>query len=141
MLNTTRRAIILLMCAALTSPGCATTGAVGSARRPVRTAAADASVLLEYVQSLPPGSLVRVERANGRTLRGILMKATAGSLIVQPRTRIPEPPVEVALTEVLSVTPESPNGHNLVKAVALGAAAGAGAALTVFVILLTIYSD
>jgi hypothetical protein len=135
-----RPMIALLMCAVLASPGCATTGAAGGAQAPRGAAGGDPSVLSDYVQTLPPGSTVRVERRSGRTLRGTLMKATDSRVIVQPRTRIPEPPVDIALTDVFSVTPESPAGHSLARAIAAGAAAGAGAALAVFFIILT-YAD
>jgi hypothetical protein len=142
MLNATslmKRVVALLVCSALATPGCATTGV--AAPRAADPQAADRTVLAEYVQRLPPGAAVRVERTKGRTLRGTLMKATAQSLIIQPRTRVPEPPVEVPLTDVLSVTPESQNGSNLGKAIGVGAAAGAGAALAVFLIILAVFSD
>lgn len=141
MLITVRRAMVLMMCAVLSSPGCATTGVIPSAQTPVRGAVAEASVLSEYVQRLPPGSTVRVERTTGKALQGTLMKATDRSVVIQPRTRIPEPPVEVALTDVRSVTPESPEGRNMGRAIAVGAAAGAGAALAVFLIIVAAYAD
>jgi hypothetical protein len=99
------------------------------------------TVIAEYVQKLPLGAAVRVERARGRALRGTLLKATERSLILQPRTRLPEPPVEVPLSEVLSVVPESTNGANLAKAIGIGVAAGAGAALGVFLIILAALGD
>jgi hypothetical protein len=97
-------------------------------------------VLAEYVQRLPAGAAVRIARAGGRSVRGTLMKATAQSLIVQPRTRIPEPPIEIALADVISVTPDT-NGSGLGKAIGVGVAAGAGAALAVFLIIAAIYAD
>ncbi len=141
-LSLMKRMIALLLCSALAAPGCATAGAAGatSARTSERRIT-DRAVLAEYVQKLPAGSAIRVERADGRTLRGTLMKATDRSLIVQPRTRIPEPAVEVALDDVLSVTPDSQNGNNLGKAIGVGAAAGAGAALAVFLIIIAVFSD
>jgi hypothetical protein len=74
-------------------------------------------------------------------LRGTLMKATADAIVVQPRTRLPEPPIEIPLAEVLTVTPESGNGGSIGKAIAAGVAAGAGAALVTFFVLLSIFSD
>jgi hypothetical protein len=137
MQKTMRRAIALMMCAVVISPGCATM------RVPAQTAdytrQADAAVLADYVQRLPPGSFVKVERAGGRTLRGTLMKATGSTVVVQPRTRIPEPPVEVALSEVLNVVPDTPPTANIAKAIVAGAAAGAGAALAMFFIILSAY--
>jgi hypothetical protein len=141
MLKNLRRAVSLMMCTMLVAPGCATTRATRAQMPGRSTAAADPSMLAEYVQKLAPGSPVRVERTVGGSLRGILIKATDRSVVVQPRTRIPEPPVEVALTDVLSVTPESPRGSNFAKAIAAGAAAGAGAALGIFLILVAAYSD
>jgi hypothetical protein len=137
------RVIALLMCSALAVTGCATTGrAAGVGARTAGGRITDRDVLAEYVQRLPPGSVVRVERAKGPALRGTLMKATGQSLIIQPRTRVPEPAVEVALSEVLSVVPDPPNnGAMLGKAIGVGAAAGAGAALAVFFIIVAMVSD
>lgn len=139
MQKTMRRAIALMMCAVVISPGCATM------RVPAQTAddtrRADTAVLADYVQRLPPGSFVKVERAGRRTLRGTLMKATSSTVVVQPRTRIPEPPVEVALSEVLNVVPDTPRSANIAKAIVAGAAAGAGAALAAFFIILSVYED
>jgi hypothetical protein len=70
-----------------------------------------------------------------------LIRATDRSVVILPRTRIPEPPVEVALSDVLSVIPESPRGSNIGKAIAAGAAAGAGATFAVFMIIVALYDD
>lgn len=130
-----------MMCTMLAAPGCATTRATRVQAPGHSTAAADQSLLSEYVQKLTPGSAVRVDRTAGGSVRGTLIKATDRSVVVQPRTRLPEPPVEVALSDVLSVTPESPRGPNIAKAIAAGAAAGAGAALAVFLIIVAAYAD
>lgn len=140
----TRQSIAVTMCAALLS-GCATGGGprVAMMSLPQSTAskaAPDPAVMAEYVQKLPLGTKVRVDRASGRSVRGTLMKATAESIIVQPRTRLPEPPVEIPLADVLAVTPEAPNG-NIGKAIGIGAAAGAAAALGVILILILTFSD
>jgi hypothetical protein len=142
MLKTVRRAVALMMCTVLVAPGCATTTRATRVQTPGHsTAAADQSMLAEYVQKLMPGSAVRVERTAGGSLRGTLIRATDRSVVIQPRTRIPVPPVDVPLSDVLSVIPESPRGSNFAKAVAAGAAAGAGAALGIFLILVAAYSD
>ena len=141
MMNTIRRAVALVMCTVLVAPGCATTRATRVQTPGHTTAPADQSMLAEYVQKLTPGSAVRVERTGGKSVRGTLLKATDRSVVVQPRTRLPEPPVEVAMGDVLSVTPESPRGANLAKAIAAGAAAGAGAALGIFLIIIAAYND
>jgi hypothetical protein len=98
-------------------------------------------VLADYVQTLPAGSLVKVHRSDARAVRGTLLKATDQFVVVQPRTRVPEPPVEIPLDTVISVTLETRDGGSIGKAIAIGAAAGAGAALAVFLIIAAIYAD
>jgi type IV pilus biogenesis protein CpaD/CtpE len=135
-----RRIIAVILCASLA--GCATAGGPRVAASPQNRRISDPAVLAEYVQKLPPGSAVHVERTNGKALRGTLMKATETLLIVQPRTRIPEPAVEIPLTDVLSVTPEPAGGGNTIaKAIGAGAAAGAAAAVAVFFVILAMFND
>lgn len=137
------RTIAILVCVAVINAGCATatTGGVRFADGSQQSAATRAAIA-EYVQQLKPGLAVRVGRSDGRTIRGTLMKATADTLVLQPRARVPEPPVEIPLADVVSVTPESPsNGASLGKAIGIGVAAGAGAVLGIFLILAAIYSD
>jgi hypothetical protein len=131
-----RGMLAAVLCVTLVSSGCATMNS-GAARPP---APADRAVLADYVQRLAPGTAVRVERAGGRALRGTLMKATAEVIVVQPRTRLPEAPIEIPLDHVLAVTPEA-ESRNLGTAIAAGAAAGAGGALAVFLILAAIFSN
>lgn len=135
-----QRCVALLLAIAIAAPGCASAGmrvADTPGGRPV-----DPAVMAEYVQKLPLGSHVRVERTTGRAVRGTLMKAWADAIVVQPRTRIPEPPVELPIAEILSVSPEGTNGGtSIAKAVAAGAAAGAGAALAVFFIIAAMFND
>lgn len=140
----TRQAIALTLSAALMS-GCATTGgpwmAVG--RQPDASAVqtpANRSVLAEYVQKLQPGTRVRVDRVSGKAVKGTLMKATDTTIVVQARTRVPEPPIEIPLADVLAVTPERSNG-GVGKAIGIGAAAGAAAALGTILILIAVFSD
>jgi hypothetical protein len=69
------------------------------------------------------------------------MKATDQSLIIQPRARIPEPPLEIALTDVIAVTPERTGGTSVGKAIGIGIAAGVGATLAFLAILAALYAD
>jgi hypothetical protein len=138
-----RQIIALAVCAALVS-GCATAGGARMTVTPLDQAAAprsasDQAVLSEYVQRLQPGIRVRVDRVNAKAVKGTLLKASATAVVIQPRTRVPEPPVEIPLAEVLAVTPEGSNGIG--KAIGIGAAAGAAAALGVILILIAAFSD
>ncbi len=142
--STLRRvaAVIVMMCAAVTASACATRGTrIASAPPSERDAARNATVLAEYVRTLPAGMVVRVDRLGGRSMRGTLMKTTDQLIVVQPRTRVPEPAVEIPFSEVVRVTPESSTGASLGKAIGVGAAAGAAAALGVFFVIVAIFAD
>jgi hypothetical protein len=139
----TRQTIALTLCAALMS-GCASAGrprvASGAQNQPaVSRPGTDPAVMAEYVQKLQLGIKVRVDLANGKTVKGTLMKATDRAIIVQTRTRLPEPPIELPLSDLVAVTPDSSNGVG--RAIGIGAAAGAGAALGVILLLIAVFSD
>ena len=133
-----RRTIALVLAASLAGSGCA------SAVRPhVAVSALDDSMLRdeisEYARHLPIGSRVRVERSQGGTVKGTLMSATAGHVIVQRATRIPEPPIEIPLDNVTRIELERPS--NIAKIVLFGAAAGAVATLGFLAILAAALAD
>ncbi len=142
MLKAARQAMAVVICAAMATAGCASAGAVRTASVPsAPQGSAGRVVLVEYLQKLPPGAAVRIDRAKGRSVRGTLIKATGESLFVQPRTRIPEGIVEIPIDEVLRVTPDTHGGSNLGRAIGAGAAAGAGATLAIFLILIAAVGD
>ena len=136
------RAIALLISLTLAAPACATaTRPHLQATTVPASSARDRVLLAEYVQKLPVGSRVRVHLLDGRRERGTLMEATAERLVVQPRTRIPEAPREIALDRVLSVELEHGNGGSVGRAIGIGIAVGAGAFLAVMLLLAAIYAD
>lgn len=143
MLNAMKQTIAVIVCAALAGSGCATTGVPQSVSpSPTGDKLADRAVLAEYVQKLPAGSLIKIERTHRRTLRGTLMKATDEALFVQPRTRIAEPAVEIPMDDVISVTLEtSSNGTSIGKAIAAGAVTAGGVVLAIFLISIALWSD
>jgi hypothetical protein len=130
-----KQIIALGLCASLLT-GCASAGLRASAVQPdaVRQAQSDTRVIADYVQKLPAGSTVKVEMTNGKSIKGTLMSATETSIVVQRNTRIPEEPVTIALPDVARVTLETGHG-NPGRAIAIGAAAGAGAAVGAILIL------
>jgi hypothetical protein len=133
----TRQLTALVLCAAMTASGCASAAGPRVAQDP-QAPAIDRSVLSEYVQRIPAGSKVRVERTTGGTLRGTLMKAEPDSIIVQRNTRVPEPPVEIPLGTVTRVTLEQ--GSSTGRNVAIGVAAGVGATFGVLLFLAALFS-
>lgn len=135
------RGIASILMLALTLPGCA--AAAGARLQPPASAGAAAperSLMAEYVQKLPIGSRVRVHLRDGRRVRGTLMAASAERIVIQPRTRIPEPPLQLPLDGVAAVEIDAPNG-SVARAIGVGVAAGAAAFLTVMLVLSAIYSD
>jgi hypothetical protein len=134
-----KRWIAAVMCMNLVVSGCASASggriATSSTRRQV-----DTGVMAAYVRQMPVGSRIRVNVTDGQEIRGTLMKADEQRLLVQPRTRIPEPPIEIPIERVLRVELAG-KGSSIGKAIGIGLAAGVGGALTIFAILAGIYSD
>ena len=110
MSNLVRQMLCLVLCSSMMA--CATAGTprvAPSAAVPQGTASR--SALVDYVQKLSPGTLVRVNRVQGHSVHGTLLKATDQSIFVQPKTRLPEAIVEIPVDQVLAVTPESKHGN------------------------------
>jgi hypothetical protein len=121
-----RRLVALALSTALAAPGCASvnarpqTGAIASYRT--------------------DSQRVRVKVTSGDTIRGTLVKTTDTSVILQPRTRIAEPLIEVPFDKLAALEQEMPSS-SAGRAIAIGAAAGAGAALGIIMLLIAIASD
>ncbi len=60
-------------------------------------------------------------------------------MFVQPRTRVPEPPLEVPLRDVIGVTLDTNRGGSVAKAIGVGAAVGVGAAAGFILILIAAF--
>jgi hypothetical protein len=136
-----QRAMIVVTCAAIAASGCAAHAGTRIAPMYAAPGSDGRTVLIEYVQKLPPGTAVRIDRVKGRTLRGTLMKATGERIFLQPKTRLPEGVIEISMDEVVGVMPDTPGGNNVARAIGVGAAAGAAAALGVFLIIIALVSD
>ena len=127
-----KKAVAVALCAALAGTGCASASGTRIAQLP-QASVQDKAVLADYVQRLAAGSKVRVERTDGSSLRGTLMKATPQSIVVQKNTRVPEAPLEIPLDQLTRVTLDS--GSSTGKSIGIGIAAGAAGTLGVFAIL------
>jgi hypothetical protein len=142
MVKTFQHAIAMMVCTAMTTIGCATSGTTNLAATTANDpGSATRNALAEYVQKLPAGTQVRVGRASGHSVRGTLIKGTDQSIFIQPKTRIAEPVVEIPMTDVLQVTPERHGGNSVGRAIGAGAAAGAAATLAIFLIMFAVYGD
>lgn len=130
-----------MLCFSLMCSGCATAGGGRMMTAPAAgRQIADAALVASYVKQLPIGSRVRVGLADGRRIKGTLMKVDDREIVVQPRTRVPEPPLQIAFDRIVAVDLETMNGNNLGKTIGVGFAAGAGGALGVFLVLAAIFA-
>jgi hypothetical protein len=134
-----RQSLALVLCATLVTTGCASAAGPRIAQGP-QPAVQDRSVLADYVQRLAAGSRVRVERTNGSSVRGTLMKATPDFIVVQKNTRVPEPPVELPLGDLSRVTLET-GSSSVGKSVAIGIGAGVAGTFGVLLLLFALLGD
>ena len=141
MVDIFKRGLAVMLCGALMASGCATTRVVQVSPPPSGDRIADRTVMGEYVQKLQTGATVKVERTHRRSVRGVLMKATDRAIVIQPRTRLPEPAIEIPLDDVLAVTLESKSGNSIGRAIGIGAAAAGAVVLTMFLISMALWSD
>ena len=135
-----QKLIAILVALSLGASGCATASVRHSTSQPtVPAAGPDLGVMADYAQHIPVGSRVRVRLADGRTVRGTLMRADATTVLVSPATRIPEPPVSLPTDAVRRIEVDHPSGIG--KAIAVGAAAGAGATFGVLFLIWALVGD
>jgi hypothetical protein len=137
-----RRFFAVALSIALVAPGCATmrSGPSAQVSAVLQTSPNGRQVVADYARTLSAGTRVRLTTVDRVSVRGTLLKSTDTALFVQPRGRVAEPIVEIALDRLASIERDK-EGSNIGRAVAIGAAAGAGAALGVFYLLVLAYTD
>ena len=106
-----RRMLVIALCVTVAAPGCASArlnhAGVPSHQLREPDQGVDPATLADYLKTLPLGKTIRVERVDGRSVRGTLLKVTDRSLTFQEKTRIPEPAIEIPFSEILRVTRRS----------------------------------
>jgi len=132
--------LAIVLCVSLGTSACASAGGPRYVTAPAPAASqsgspvVDPAVMSEFVQPIPAGSRVKVERAKGDTIRGTILKTTPDSLVVQRNTRVPETPVEVPYSTIARVTLEDGRGSSVAKAVGIGVASGVGSFFAILAI-------
>jgi hypothetical protein len=101
----------------------------------------EAQALKQMAAAIPLGSRVKVHTSNGKRLNGTLMSVSDDAVIIKKRTRLPEPAVTVAFTELSSLELQTGEGMSAGKVVGIGLAAGAGAIITLFAFFAAIGDD
>lgn len=130
--------VAVVLCAALAGTGCASASGPRIAQAPQPTVQ-DKAILADYVQRLAAGAKVRVERTDGTSLRGTLMKASPQSIVVQKNTRVPEAPLEIPLEQLTRVTIDS--GSSMGKTVGIAVGVGVAATFGIFAIIAALIGD
>jgi hypothetical protein len=97
--------------------------------------AQEAAAWRKVAEAIPLGSKVKVQSFEGRRVSGTLMRVDDRAILVKKNTRLPEAAVTVTYDEIANIERDH-GGMNWAKALGIGAAAGAGAILTIFVIAL-----
>lgn len=131
--------LVLFLCMSIVSAGCAS--ASGGRVPRSAPATADTTTMAEYVQKISPGSRVRVERTDGHSMKGTLMRASAQAITVQLNTRVPEAPVEIPLNSVARLSLDNGGGTSTAKAIGIGIAAGVGTFFGILAILAATWDD
>ena len=87
-----------------------------------------------YAEKLPIGSTVRVRTSDGRRQTAVLAVVDREGITLEPKARIPEPPRRVSFDQLEQLELKQ-NGSSVAKAVAIGAAVGAGTFLGILALL------
>ena len=104
--------------------------------------AAEQRAISDYAGQLHLGTRVRATLDDNRVVKGTLVKKTPEAIIVQPHGRVAEPLLELRLTDLRAVEPEQSKNGGTGKALAVGAAVGAGVSLGVLMLLAAVvWSD
>ena len=97
--------------------------------------AQEAASWRKVAETVPLGSKVKVQTFEGKRVKGTLMHVDASGVTIKRNTRLPEAGVLVTYDAIANIERDH-GGMNWAKALGIGAAAGAGAILTIFVIAL-----
>ncbi len=101
----------------------------------------EAQALKQMASAIPLGSRVKAHTNNGTRFNGTLMSVSDDAVIIKKRTRLPEPAVTVAFTELSSLELQTGEGMSAGKVLGIGLAAGAGAILTLIAFFAAVGDD
>jgi hypothetical protein len=99
---------------------------------------AETSAFQQLAAGIPAGSRIKVRTTDGRRLTATLMAVEAQQIVVKRLSRVPEPAIAIAFTDLTELRREERSGFSVGKAIGIGLAAGAGAILTLFALAMTI---
>ena len=92
----------------------------------------EAKALKSMALAIPLGARVKAQTTRGTRVSGTLLSITDDAVIIKKRTRLPEPAVTVAFSDLSQLELVNNEGMSPGKVIGIGLAAGAGAILTLF---------
>jgi len=135
-----RGKLLVVVLGTLMTAQCAAvrTGAVQAA--PPGWAAENGRAMLEAARKIPAGSRVSLALTDGRRFKAVLLAVEDRTLVVQQRTRLPEPPLRVDPGEIAYLELDAKHA-GFGKMIAIGAAIGTGVTLAFLAVLAATLSD
>ena len=129
------RAITALVLASVIGVGPSSAAAAQQAA----SIAEEAQALKEMAAAIPLGSRIKVHIREGRRMTATLMRVTEDAIVVKRESRVPESAVTIRFDELARLQRDDrKGGFTIGKAIGVGLAAGAGAILTLFVIMMSL---
>jgi hypothetical protein len=98
----------------------------------------EAAAFKQMASAIPLGARVKLQTTAGRRMTATLLAVHDDAVIVQRASRLPEPPVTIPFADLARLEREVKSGFSVAKAIGVGLAAGAGAILTLFVIMMSV---
>ncbi len=144
-----KRSLALLLIVTLVMPACATRrpamALARSSQAPPATKAPSPSAVSpalwrQFAEKLPAGAGVHVRTASGERITGVILAIDDLGLVVNPKTRVPEPARRIAFDTIAQLELAG-TGSNLAKAAAIGAGVGAGAFFGLLLLTLAAFGD
>lgn len=135
-----KRLVAVALTLSMCSTGCAMSTRATNTHPLDRTA--EQQTISDYAGQMHLGTRVRATLDDNRVVKGTLVKKTPDAIIVQPHGRVAEPLLELRLADLRAVELERAKNGSTGKAIAVGAAVGAGVSLGVLMLLAAVvWSD
>lgn len=99
----------------------------------------EAAAFKQMAAAIPLGSRVKLQiTGGGRRMTATLLAVNDDAVIVQRASRVPEPAITIPYANLARLERDVKGGFSVGKAIGVGLAAGAGAILTLFAIMMSI---
>jgi hypothetical protein len=98
----------------------------------------EAEAFKRLASGIPLGSRIKLQTRDGRRLTATLMAINDDDIVVKRESRVPEPAVSLAFSELTRLQLDKRDGFSMGKAIGIGLAAGVGAILTLFAIAVSL---